>query len=78
MSRDILDNVNFLHPSTNTIGNWTEWEDEMILRYVHSLHESKNKNWSNLADQLKDRKSKQVRERWFNHINPIIKKSDWT
>ena len=37
MERDILDKANYLHPSTNKIGNWTEYEDEMILRYVHSI-----------------------------------------
>lgn len=78
MERDILDDAKILHPSTNAIGNWTEYEDEQILKYVHALNDQKGKNWSVLANTLPDRKAKQVRERWFNHINPIIKKSDWS
>ena len=78
MEKPILDKANYLHPCTNSIGKWTEYEDEMILRYVHSIDHSKPKNWLVLAEKLGNRQSKQLRERWFNHINPIIKKTEWT
>ena len=74
MEENILDDFKILHPSTNSIGNWTEYEDEVILKYVHSLIGHKNKNLAHLAVTLPSRRAKQVRERWFNHINPIIKK----
>jgi len=27
---------------------------------------------------MKDRVGKQCRERWHNHLNPMIRKSEWT
>merc|ERR1719157_438992 len=30
------------------------------------------------AEQLKGRLGQQCRERWYNHLNPDIKKSEWT
>lgn len=36
------------------------------------------KKWSFIAKQLKGRLGKQCRERWYNHLNPSIKKSEWT
>jgi hypothetical protein len=34
--------------------------------------------WSEIAKQVPGRIGKQCRERWFNHLDPEIKKSDWT
>ena len=31
-----------------------------------------------IAAQLPGRIGKQCRERWFNHLDPDIKKGDWT
>lgn len=30
-----------------------------------------------MAAQLPGRIGKQCRERWFNHLDPMIKKTDW-
>lgn len=35
-------------------------------------------NWTNIAEFLPGRSGKQCRERWHNHLNPGIKKGDWT
>jgi hypothetical protein len=56
-------------------GPWTPEEDAKVIRLVH-LHG--NKKWSFIARQLKGRLGKQCRERWYNHLNPDIKKGDWT
>ena len=37
-----------------------------------------NVKWSVIADQLEGRLGKQVRERWYNHLDPHIKKTAWT
>lgn len=37
-----------------------------------------NKRWSLIAKQLKGRLGKQCRERWHNHLDPLVKKSNWT
>lgn len=56
-------------------GPWTPEEDEKVIRLV-KLHG--NKKWSFIARQLKGRLGKQCRERWYNHLNPDINKSEWT
>ena len=33
--------------------------------------------WSTIAEKLPGRIGKQCRERWFNHLDPTIKKGDW-
>lgn len=35
-------------------------------------------NWAKVAEMLTERSGKQCRERWHNHLNPEIKKGDWT
>ena len=45
----------------------------MVLR-----HGAGNIKWSVIAAQLPGRIGKQCRERWFNHLDPDIKKGDWT
>jgi hypothetical protein len=34
--------------------------------------------WSVIAAQLTGRVGKQCRERWFNHLDPAIRKGDWS
>lgn len=36
------------------------------------------KKWSAIATELPGRIGKQCRERWHNHLNPDIKKTNWT
>jgi hypothetical protein len=56
-------------------GSWKCGEDQAIVAWVATNGPMK---WSLLADQLPGRISKQCRERWFNHLDPAIKKSPWT
>lgn len=56
-------------------GPWTEEEDQKVITLV-SKHGCKK--WSFIAAQLEGRLGKQCRERWFNHLNPDIKKDAWT
>lgn len=56
-------------------GPWTPEEDATVIRLV-KIHGQKK--WSFIAHQLKGRLGKQCRERWYNHLNPSIKKSEWT
>jgi hypothetical protein len=34
--------------------------------------------WSAIADRLPGRIGKQCRERWFNHLDPSIKRGEWS
>uniref|UniRef100_A0A3P8T1I5 MYB proto-oncogene like 2 n=1 Tax=Amphiprion percula TaxID=161767 RepID=A0A3P8T1I5_AMPPE len=56
-------------------GYWSKEEDEMIVKLVGRYG---TKHWSMIAKHLKGRLGKQCRDRWHNHLNPMIKKSSWT
>lgn len=56
-------------------GPWTAEEDETIRRLVHTYGA---KRWSKIAEHLPGRIGKQCRERWFNHLDPEIKREPWT
>ena len=34
--------------------------------------------WSEIASRIPGRIGKQCRERWFNHLDPMIKKGGWS
>jgi hypothetical protein len=56
-------------------GPWTKEEDAKILELVGQLGA---KQWSKIAQQLPGRIGKQCRERWYNHLNPDIKREEWS
>ena len=36
------------------------------------------KRWSLIAQHLEGRLGKQCRERWYNHLDPCIKRTPWS
>ena len=54
---------------------WTPKEDATIIRLVEEHGAS---NWSLIAGGLVSRSGKQCRERYHNHLQPNVKKGDWT
>ena len=58
-------------------GPWTAEEDKIVKDMVLK-HGAGNIKWSVIAAQLPGRIGKQCRERWFNHLDPEIKKGDWS
>ncbi len=56
-------------------GPWTEQEDDVVLKLVAEHGPQK---WTFIAEHLPGRIGKQCRERWHNHLNPRIKKSQWS
>ena len=58
-------------------GPWTPEEDEVVRREIDAVTIEKVK-WSVVAEKLPGRIGKQCRERWFNHLDPTIKKGDWS
>lgn len=55
-------------------GHWSPEEDEKLLALV-----SENpKNWGHVAKGIEGRTAKQCRERFRNHLDPNIKKGDWS
>ena len=71
-----------LLPETNT-RVWLPREDEYLLQLIEVLQPKK---WTHIAKELntalyngqKIKTPKQCRERWHNHLNPDLKKGNWT
>ncbi|CAM9866931.1 unnamed protein product [Chrysoparadoxa australica] len=55
-------------------GQWTAEEDSRLLALVNQGF----KNWGLLAEHMPGRISKQCRERWCHHLDPNIRKGNFT
>ena len=55
-------------------GSWTAEEDK-ILREKRLMY---GRKWAKIASFLPGRHGKQCRERYVNHLNPELTKSEWT
>ena len=55
-------------------GSWTVGEDQ-ILRDKRKLY---GRKWAKIASHLPGRQGKQCRERFVNHLDPDLKKGEWT
>ena len=49
----------------------------LVLDFVTRSGGVGNVKWSVVAAQVKGRLGKQVRERWYNHLDPTLKKCPW-
>lgn len=57
-------------------GSWSPDEDEIVRKMVaENIGDVK---WSAIAAKLPGRIGKQCRERWFNHLDPDIRRGEWT
>lgn len=64
------------HKETKNIrGGWTDEEDDHLRKLVEKFGAKK---WSQIAQELPGRIGKQCRERWYNHLDPSVKKDWWT
>lgn len=55
-------------------GSWTQEEDN-ILRDKRAMY---GRKWAKIASHLPGRQGKQCRERYVNHLDPNLKKGEWT
>jgi len=55
-------------------GPWLPEENQMLRRLVGKYGAKK---WSTIATHIPGRVGKQCRERWLNHLDSSVKKSDW-
>lgn len=55
-------------------GSWTPEEDEILVQ-KRMLY---GKKWAKIAAHLPGRHGKQCRERYVNHLDPNLKKGEWT
>jgi hypothetical protein len=56
-------------------GAWSDEEDQRLRDLVEKYGP---KRWSVIAEHLPGRIGKQCRERWYNHLDPSVKKEWWT
>ncbi|RZC59865.1 hypothetical protein C5167_007165 [Papaver somniferum] len=63
-----------LNPNVNK-GTWTPEEDRKLIELVSEYGPIK---WSVVEKSMPGRMGKQCRERWFNYLDPTIKKDAWT
>jgi myb proto-oncogene protein len=60
-------------------GHWASEEDTRLVDLVKELAiEGIVENWGEVANMITGRTSKQCRERWFNHLDPSIKRGNYT
>ena len=55
-------------------GPWTKEEDDTII----NCRKRGITKWSEIAQHVTGRIGKQCRERWFNHLDPDIRRCEWT
>lgn len=55
-------------------GPWSVKEDQLLKRWVSENGPSR---WSEATSLIEGRSGKQIRERWFNTLNPTLKKGNW-
>mmetsp|Transcript_31718 Transcript_31718/g.64546 ORF Transcript_31718/g.64546 Transcript_31718/m.64546 type:complete len:474 (+) Transcript_31718:56-1477(+) len=60
--------------NTKGKGSWSA-EEDAILREKRALY---GRKWSKIASFLPGRQGKQCRERYINHLDPLLKKGEWT
>jgi hypothetical protein len=65
---------NILDPN-RVKGPWTKEEDMKLIELVKKFGPEK---WSNISSYLPGRLGKQCRERWYNHLNPEVRKTGWS
>ena len=56
-------------------GPWTTEEDQKLYEWVAKEGPTK---WSQCSQIIVGRSGKQCRERWFNNLNPVVKKGNWS
>jgi len=56
-------------------GPWKEEEDHLLMDLVEKYGP---KDWSIIASHIQGRIGKQCRERWFNHLSPEVRKTNWS
>ncbi|GAA5969514.1 hypothetical protein JCM11641_008139 [Rhodosporidiobolus odoratus] len=73
--QDCVDRWKIISKPKPTKGPWTSSEDEQLRGLVTRYGSEK---WVMIAGEMQTRSGKQCRERWHNHLDPSINKSDWT
>ena len=72
---DVLHKIKVHSRQVITKRIWTKEEDSLLVELVR---ERGARNWSEISRNFPERMGKQCRERWHNHLSPLVSKSKWT
>lgn len=64
-----------IRDSIKVRGRWSVLEDQRLLEAVVTHG---TKSWVQIAQCIPGRNGKQSRERYYNHVNPTVRRSGWT
>ena len=53
---------------------WSFYEDKLLKKLVKKYG---LKKWAEISKKIQFRDGKQCRERWHNHLNPLVKRCSW-
>jgi Myb-like DNA-binding domain len=62
------------NPAIKGKGSWTPEEDKILIE-KRAFY---GRKWAKIASHLPGRQGKQCRERYVNHLDPDLKKGEWT
>ncbi len=54
---------------------WDDKQDEKLLGMIAEIGPHQ---WEQMALKMENRTGKQCRERWYNQLNPLLKKTNWS
>lgn len=54
--------------------SWSVHEDQLLKKYVKKYGEK----WSTIGRLFESKRGKQCRERWKNHLDPLVSQREWT
>ena len=54
------------------------WDSNSDIRLVQLISVIGPRSWDEIAAQVPNRTGKQCRERWNNHLDPLVMKTEWS
>ena len=54
------------------------WTGEEDIKLKALIDEHGTCSWTKVGESFSERTGKQCRERWYNHLDPSVKKGEWT
>ena len=79
VDEDWIEIIRLLEPTAKVIkkGNWDPEEDEALKKIIQN-HTHLPRDWPAIAAQMRNRNSKQCRERWRSCLSPEINREVWS
>lgn len=67
------------HHSSTNFELWTKDEDHTIITFIHDAKMAGKKIiWKSLDEKIPQHSSSNIRDRWENVLDPVIKTTEWS